>query len=191
MKIETIQKHLKGYFINQVTIGKDHTTQRLCLKLPNNDYEVCGLVQTREGNITAYENCLRQVNYHLLEPQRAIVSLSEILPVIQGDVFEQYKMRQKRINTFKRWLQCVKTESNKYDTDRYIVTWKKRKDYKYGLIQGKELIEIDGAILSNEHKANAVKIDYPKLLKKALQDPLTNQFQSAYDEEVKKYNNIN
>ena len=100
-------------------------------------------------------------------------------------------MRQKRINTFKRWLQCVKTESNKYDTDRYIVTWKKRKDYKYGLIQGKELIEIDGAILSNEHKANAVKIDYPKLLKKALQDPLTNQFQSAYDEEVKKYNNIN
>jgi len=192
VKIETIQKHLKGYFINQMTIGQDHITERLCLKLPNGDYEVCGLVQTREGNITAYENCLRQVNYNILEPQKAIVSLSEILPVIQGDVFEKWKMRQKRIDTFKRWLQCVKTESNKYDTDKYVVTWKKRKETKYGIVYKDSLTEIEGGavLLDNQLKINAVKIEYPKLLRRALQDSLINEHESAYLEEIKRYNKI-
>ena len=189
MKIESIKSELKGYFINRMdfsTDGKD----KLCKKISNTDYMVLDNVETPNGLISAYDNLLAQVNNQILDPSVSICSLSKILPVIQGNIFDSYKARERKIEQHIEWCNCVESEDNKYMEDTYLVKAKKPKGFKYWVVDGAELKEINELLLDDTQKENAKRIKYHKLLLKALQDDLINEYEEQYLEEVKKYHNI-
>lgn len=190
MKIDTIKNHLKGYFINRYEYTDGRISENLCKKIDNSNYEVLEIVKTHKGDLTAYEHCLNQINNQLLDPTLAFCSLSEILPTINANIFEDYKVRENKINKYKKLLECVKTDKNRHINDTYLVYWKKPKGYTYGFAGNDALIEINELLLSDEDIANAVKIKYPKILRSALKDDLTNKYRSSYLEEIKKFESI-
>lgn len=190
MNIEEIKAELTGYFINRVSHNGMTVSETLCKKINNADYEVCDNVETVNGIITAYDNCLIQVNNQLLSPVQSICRLSQILPVIDGSIFEHYKMREKTIEKHLDWCNCVESEENEYSDGKYVVKVKKPKGFKFFLVDGDKLTQIPGEILEENQKENAVRIKYPKLLEKALADDLINEFEEQYLEEIKKYHNI-
>ncbi len=190
MKLNNIKKELKGYFLNRFIYTGDNVTEDLCKKIDDTHYEVLGNVDTPNGVIRAYTNCLNQINNQLLDPGLYVCSLSEVLPVINGNIFQDYYRRAKQIEKHNSWLECVKTDKNKHNNGNHLVKWKDKKFLKYAFVYDKELVEINEILLSDNDKANAVIIKYPKLLRKALKDDLNNEYESAYLKEVKKYKNI-
>ena len=191
MNIEEIKKELQGYFINTIFHNGEKVSESLCKKIDgSNDYEVLRAVNTPKGLVTAYDNCLSQVNNQLLDPSFSICSLREILPVVNGSVFESYKMREKTIEKHIALCQSVETEENEYSDGKFIVKKKQPKGFIYFIVDGDKLTEIPGDLLDDTQKENAVRISYPKVLLKALKDDLNNEFESAYLEEVEKYQSI-
>ena len=190
MKIETIQKHLQGYFINTITHNDLKVSETLCKKIDNKNYEIVPNVKTNYGTISAYSHLLNQCNNQLLDPTISIVSLSEILPTINGNLFEDYRIRQKKINKYKKWIECVRTENNKYVNNTHLIKWKKARYVIYGVVGKDTIEEINDILLSEKEKDSAIAVKYPKLLKSAVKDNLINQFESSYLQEVKKYEKI-
>lgn len=190
MKIDTIKSKLTGYFINRISHNGEKVSENLCKKIDGNDYEVLRAVETPNGLMSAYDLLLNQVNNQILDPSISICKLSEILPVINGNIFESYKQREKIIEKHISWCQCVETEENEYSDGKYVVKVKKPKGFIYFIVDGDKLTEIPGDLLEDNQKENAVRIKYPKLLRKALSDDLNNEFESAYLEEVAKYKSL-
>ena len=147
-------------------------------------------MNTPKGLVTAYDLLLEQCNNQILDPTISIVSLSEILPTINGSVFEHYKMREKTIEKHINWCECVETDDNELTKGRYVVKWKRPKGFAYAIVYDDSLTEINEMLLEDHHKESAVRIKYPKLLLKALKDDLNNEFETLYSEEVKKYQSI-
>ena len=189
MKLEDIKSQLNGYFINRISHNGEKVSENLCKK-NGNDYEVLRPVNTPNGLLSAYDLLLTQVNNMILDPSVSICYLSEILPTVNGSVFEIYKMREKTIEKHIELCQSVETEENEYSEGKYIVKKKQPKGFSYFLVDGDKLTEIPGEILDDTQKEKAVRISYPKVLLKALQDDLTNEFESAYLEEVEKFQSI-
>ena len=131
-----------------------------------------------------------QCNNQHVDPSASINSLSEILPVIYGNVFEAYRMREKTIEKHITWANCVEREENEFQPDKYVVKKKRPKGFIYWIVDGAKLTEIDGDLLDDKLKENAVLIKYPKLLIKALADDLDNEFVEDYKKEVSKYKAI-
>ena len=190
MKLDTIKDQLQGYFINQIQHNNMKVNETLCKKISNTEYLVLDNVNTPNGLVSAMDNLLYQINCQILNPTISIVSLNEILPTINGTVFEHYKMREKTIEKHISWCECVETEANKLSKDRYVVKWKRPKGFAYAIVYDDTLTEINDVLLEDQHKESAVRIKYPKLLLKALQDDLNNEFETLYSEEVKKYQSI-
>ena len=190
MKIDTIKKHLKGYFINRINHNGMKVTEKLCKKIDGNDYEVLDNVNTPNGLVSAYTNCLNQVNANILDPSVSICNLSEILPVIQGDIFEKYKVRQKEINQHRTWQECYKTEKNHYVEDTYLVKWQRPRGIVYGIVGNNAIEEISDVILTDKQKENAVNIKFPNMLLSAIKDNLINEFEEEYLKEVAKYESL-
>ena len=189
MDIKEIKHELQGYFINRISHNGEKVSENLCKK-NGNDYEVLRAVETPNGLMSAYDLLLNQVNNQILDPSISICKLSEILPVINGEVFENYKRREKTIEKHIEWCNCVETEENEYSDGKFIVKKKQPKGFIYFIVDGDKLTEIPGDLLDDNQKENAVRISYPKLLKKAISDRLENEFESAYLEEVEKYQSI-
>ena len=190
MNIDTIKKELDGYFINKVSHNGMKVSENLCKKIDNAEYIVLDNVETPNGLISAYQHCLNQVNANLLNPELSICRLSQILPVIDGTIFEHYRMREKTIEKHISWCDCVERDEYEYQQGKYLCKTKKPKGFKYWLVDGDKITEIPGEILEETQKENAKRIKYPKLLLKALQDDLINEFEEQYKEQVKKYQNI-
>ena len=190
MDLDTIQQHLKGYFINRIEHNEMKVSETLCRKLDNNNYEVLENVKTPAGIISAYDHCLNQVNNQLLNPYIAINSLNEILPTVQGNIFESYRIRENQIEKHIRWCECVETEANKYSDGKYVIKWKKPKGFVFAIVDGDRITEINEILLEDHQIENAVRIKYPKLLQKAIKDDLNNEFEDLYLQEVEIYNNI-
>ena len=190
MDIKEIKHELQGYFINRISHNGEKVSENLCKKIDGNDYEVLRAVETPNGLMSAMDLLLQQCNNQLLNPSLSIRSLSEILEVINGEVFENYKRREKTIEKHIDWCTCVESEENEYSDGKYIVKWKKPKGMIYAIVDGDKLTEIPGDLLDDNQKENAVRIKYPMLLKKAISDSLENEFSSAYLEEVEKYQSI-
>ena len=190
MNIEEIKHELQGYFINTIFHNGEKVSENLCKKIDGNDYEVLRPVNTPNGLLSAYDLLLTQVNNQLLDPSVSICYLSEILPTVNGSVFEIYKMREKTIEKHIELCQSVETEENEYSDGKFIVKKKQPKGFIYFIVDGDKLTEIPGDLLDDTQKENAVRISYPKVLLKALKDDLNNEFESAYLEEVEKYQSI-
>ena len=191
VKLNTIKNHLNGYFINQTTdTYSQQVKETLCKKIDGNDYEVLDNVNTPNGLVSPMVLLLQQCNNQILDPTFSICSLSEILPVINGSIFESYAKRQKEIIKHRKWQKCCRTESNRYAEDTYLIKWKRPKGISYGIVGEGNIVEINELILTDNQKKNAVKISYPNILVKAIRDVLINEFEEEYLKEVEKYNSL-
>ena len=192
MNLETVQNQLKEqkYFINRIVINEDNITETLCKKINDSKFEIVDKVRTPSGEMSAETVLLNQINNQIVLPELPVCSLNEVLPVINGAVFDDYERRDKTIEKHIKWCQCVETEENELSKGRYVVKWKKLKYTIYAIVYDDSLTEINGALLDDKHKESAVRIKYPKLLLKALRDDLNNEYESEYLKEVKKYQAI-
>lgn len=190
MKIDTIKDHLQGYFINRIEQNGMKVSESLCRKIDNSHYEVLPNVKTPNGFIPAYDLLLQQCNNQILDPTISIISLSEILPTINGLAFENYYNREEIIEKHINCCNNVETDDNELSKGRYVVKWKRPKGFAYAIVYDNTLTEINELLLEDQHKESAVRIKYPKLLLKALKDDLNNEFEEQYLEEVKKYQSI-
>lgn len=189
MDIDTIKQNLSGYFINRVDLNGE-IRERLCKKIDGNEYEVLRAVETPNGLMSSSDLLLQQINNQILDPSVSVCSLTEVLPVINGTIFELYNMREKKIEKHISWCNCVESEENELSDGKYVIKFKKGKKINYAVVDGSKLIDIDGDLLDTNIKLNAVQIRYPKLLKVAISDDLNNQYEEAYLQEAKKYNAI-
>ena len=187
----TIQdQFIKGYFINRIEHNGEIVSDKLCRKISNTEFEVLDNIKTPRGLLTANEHFLNQLNNQIVDPTFCICSLSEVLPVIHGQVFEAHRMRERKIEQHIKWCQCVEREDNQFQPNKHVVKWKKPKRVIYAIVDGDKLTEIDGDLLSDQLKEKAVPIKYPKLLRTALKDELNNEYEADYLREVKKYQDI-
>lgn len=190
MKIDTIKNHLKGYFINRIEHTDGRVSETLCRKINNAEYETLEAVKTPSGNVTASVNLLNQINNQILNPSICICSLEEILPVINGRIFDLYEARERKIDKYIKWCSCVESDDNEFVNGKYIVKWKKPRGFGFGIVDGDKLTEIDGDIFDDQQRKSAVFIKYPKLLRTALKDDLINQYEDEYLHEVRRYHEI-
>ena len=192
MKIETIQNHLReqGYFINRVAFDDDNVTENLCRKLDDGDYEVCRNVNTPNGLKSASDLLLEQINNNIILPGLPICSLNEILVVIDGTIFELYKMRERKIQQHIDLCQSVETENNELPKGRYVVKVKRPKGFNYFIVFEDSITEINEVFLEEKDRLNAVRIKYPKVLQTALKDDLNNEYEEKYLQECQKYKAI-
>ena len=190
MKTNTIQNHLKGYFINRIEHNGEIVSDKLCRKISNTEFEVLDNVRTPNGLLTASDHFLNQLNNQIVDPTFCICSLSEVLPVIHGQVFEAHRLRERKIEQHIKWCNCVEREDNQFQPDKHVVKWKKPRGVIYAIVDGDKLTEIDGDLLSDQLKEKAVPIKYPKLLRTAIKDQLNNEYEADYLREVKKYQDI-
>lgn len=192
MNLETVQNQLKEqkYFINRIAINEDHITETLCKKINDSKFEVVGKVMTPSGEMSAEKVLLTQINNQIVLPELPVCSLNDVLPVIDGVVFDDYKRREKQIEQHIKWATCVEREDNQFQPDKHVVKWKKPKKVIYAIVDGDKLTEIDGDLLDDQLKEKAVPIKYPKLLRTAIKDQLNNEYEPAYLREVKKYKDI-
>ena len=150
-------------------------------------------VTTYYGTVQAYKHCLIQVNNQLLSPETAITSLSEILPVINANVFDNFKRRSDQIQRYKDLLAEVRTPSNEISKGKFIIKWKTPRGFKYGIIFNEDVSEVPERILTSQDITTAIPVKYPKLVRKAIKDEakgFKNKYKPAYLEEVKKYHKI-
>ena len=80
MNIEEIKHELQEqrYFINRISHNGEKVSESLCKKIDgSNDYEVLRAVNTPKGLVTAYDNCLSQVN------NQSLINISESLKEIK------------------------------------------------------------------------------------------------------------
>lgn len=192
MQIETIQNHLKEqkYFINRIEHNGEKVTENLCKKLDDGDYEVLRNVNTPKGLISAYDLLMQQINNQIILPGTPICSLSEILPVINGSVFEIYNMRERKIQQHIDLCQSVETEENELSPGRFVVKVKRPKGFNYFIVYDDSITEINEVLLEDKYKEAAVRISYPKVLQTALKDDLNNEYEEKYIQEVKKWKAI-
>ena len=190
MEIDTIKHQLNGYFINRMEYDGDQVFETLCKKIDGDKYETLDNVMTPSGEISASDLLLRQINNQILNPSVCICSLKEILPVINGRLWEVYENREKEIEKHINCCSAVETDDNEFIKGKYIVKWKRPRGFAFGIVDGNKLTEIDGDIFDDQQRKSAVRIKYPKLLIKALKDDLLNHFEDEYLREIKKYNDI-
>ena len=123
-------------------------------------------------------------------PGLPICSLSEILIVVDGTVFELYKMRERKIQQHIDLCRTVETDNNELSKGRYVVKVKRPNGFNYFIVYDDSLTEINEVFLEEKDRLNAVRIKYPKVLKTALKDDLNNEYEEKYLQEVKKYKAI-
>ena len=183
MDLETIKHQLNGYFLNRIEHNGLKVTETLCKKLGAADYMPLDNVKTTHGLV-------RQINAKIMNPNIYICDLKEVLPVINGDIFELWKMRERKIEQHIEICQKVETEENKLSKGRHLVKWKKKGKTVYGIVHEQSLTPVPEELLTEETRETAIKIQYPKILRTALADDLNNQYEAAYQKEVKKFRNI-
>ena len=190
MEIDTIKHQLNGYFINRMDYGGDQVSETLCKKIDGDKYETLDNVMTPSGQISASDLLLRQINNQILNPSVCICSLKEILPVINGRIWELHENREKEIEKHIDCCSAVETDENEFLKGKYIVKWKRPRGFAFGIVDGDKLTEVDGDIFDDQQRKTAVRIQFPKLLRRALKDDMSNQYEDECLQEIKKYNDI-
>ena len=199
MKLDEIKQELKGYFIYRnkqdyelgLRQGNDFR-----LITDNIDY----LSFKDKFSLTPIRYLLMQVNHQLLDPLHYVNDLSDIIPVIDFNIFNEYDNRNAEIEEHKELLnQIVESRS----------IFNRKKDFKlvyvkshnhllqdkeqvgYYVIKDNDVVPIDSALLEDDYISNAVEVKNLDSLKKALKDDLINQYFESYKEEIRKWESLN
>ena len=199
MKLDEIKQELKGYFIY-----RNKQDYELAFRQGNDfkilDKNIDYLSFKDRFTLTPIRYLLMQVNNQLLDPLHYVDDLSEVIPVIDFNIFYEYDNREQEINNHKEIInQIVESRS----------IFNRKKDFKlvyvkshnhllqdkeqvgYYIIKNKEVVPIDSALLDDDYISNAVEVDNIDSLKKALKDDLINQYTEKMKEEQSKWYSLN
>ena len=199
MKLDEIKQELKGYFIY-----RNKQDYELGLRQGNDFRLITDNVEylsfKDRFNLTPIRYLLMQVNQQLLDPLHYVNDLSDIIPVIDFNIFNEYDNRNAEIEEHKELLnQIVESRS----------IFNRKKDFKlvyvkshnhllqdkeqvgYYVIKDNDVVPIDSALLEDDYISNAVEVKNLDSLKKALKDDLINQYFESYKEEIRKWESLN
>lgn len=197
MKLEEIKSELKGYFIY-----KNGTDYELGLK-KGKDFELITdniniLTFTDRFEVTPIRYLLMQINNNILDPSVYVTDLSEVLPIIDFQLFRLYDKRNEEIDRHKALLKKIQESKSifgkKNDYKLISVTshnfLDSNKDQKgYYVIKDSEAVPIDSTLLDDVSKA--VEINHLQDLRKALKDDLNNQYSEIYKEQCRLWDSLN
>ena len=199
MKLDEIKQELKGYFIY-----RNKQDYELGLRQGNDFRLITDNVEylsfKDRFNLTPIRYLLMQVNQQLLDPLHYVNDLSDIIPVIDFNIFNEYDNRNAEIEEHKELLnQIVESRS----------IFNRKKDFKlvyvkshnhllqdkeqvgYYVIKDNDVVPIDSALLEDDYISNAIEVKNLELLRKALKDDLINQYFESYKEEIRKWESLN
>lgn len=198
MNLNEIKEELKGYFIYKN--GRDYELaikEGADFQLITNNINYLGFKET--FTLSPIRYLLLQCNNQLLDPCNYINDLSEVVPVIDFQVFHDYDNRAKQIDIYKKLLNQITGSKSIFN---------RKKDFKliyvkshnhllqeddqvgYYVIKENEVIPINEGLLDKDYISNAVEVKEIDLIRKALKDDLKNEYEPAYLREVKKYQDI-
>lgn len=199
MELDEIKQELKGYFIYKnkqdyelgLRQGKDYR-----LITDNINY----LSFKDRFTLTPIRYLLMQINHQILNPELYVDDLSDVIPVIDFNIFQEYDNRELEINQHKEIMnQIVESRSifnRKKDFKLVYVEshnhlLQDSKQVGYYIIKDSEIVPIDSALLEDDYMDNAVEVKNIDSLKKALKDDLINQYTEIYKEELSKWDSLN
>ena len=199
MKLDEIKQELKGYFIY-----RNKQDYELGLRQGNDFRLITDNIKYLSFkdmfDLTPIRYLLMQVNHQLLDPLHYVNDLSDIIPVIDFNIFNEYDNRNAEIEEHKELLnQIVESRS----------IFNRKKDFKlvyvkshnhllqdkeqvgYYVIKDNDVVPIDSALLEDDYISNAIEVKNLELLRKALKDDLINQYFESYKEEIRKWESLN
>lgn len=197
MKLEDIKQELKGYFIY-----KNNIDYKLAIK-QNNDIkliteDIIYKTLTNEFKITPIRYLIMQINNQLLDPLIHITDLSDVLEVIDFQIFELYDSRNAEIEKHKKLLDQIKESKSIFGRKKdfkliYVKHHNFLDNHKeqigYYVIKDGGVVPIDSALLDNTD--NAVEVTNLQDIKKALKDDLNNEYFENYNAECRKWESLN
>lgn len=189
MKLEEIKTELKGYFIHR----QDHKRE-LAFK-DNNNIELITeeIVYGISDKIVLppMRYLLMQINNQLLDPTVYVTDLTEVLPIIDFDVFNNYDNRENEIRKHKQLLDKIQNSKSIFGKKKgfkliYVdINNKFENERKYYVIKDNEVVNIDSALLDNVD--NAIEVSNIDVVRNALSDNFENFYAEQYKEECKKW----
>lgn len=195
MKLEDIKAELKGYFIHR----KDRTRE-LALK-QNEDFklitkEIEYPTLTGKVTLTPMKYFLMQINQQLLDPTIVVTDLTEVLELIDFNVFEDYDKRESEIKKHKAILDKIQNSKSIFGRKKdfkLIYTESKgiisKGERRYYVIKNAEAVPIDSALLDDT--TNAVEVSNIDVVKNALKDDFENLYFEKYKEQCRKWDSLN
>ena len=199
MELDEIKQELKGYFIYKnkqeyelgYRQGKDFR-----LITDNINY----LSFKDRFTLTPIRYLLMQINHQILNPELYVDDLSDVIPVIDFSVFEDYDNRTDEIARRKELLNQISESKSIFGRkkDNKLVYVKSHnhlyndKEQKgYYVIKNNDVIPVEPALLDDHNLADAVEVKHLDDLKKALKDDLNNHYTEKLKEELSKWDSLN
>ena len=199
MKLDEIKQELKGYFIY-----KDKGVYELGLKQGRNYRLITDNIDylsfKDKFTLTPIRYLLMQINQQLLDPLTYVNDLSEVIPVIDFSIFQEYDNRELEIDNHRELLnQIIESRSIFNRKKDFKLVYVKshnhllqdREQVGYYVIKDNDVVPIDSALLEDDYISNAVEVKNLDSLKKALKDDLINQYTEKYKEEIRKWESLN
>ena len=192
MNLEEIKHELKGYFLYRI----NHSRQ-LALKTGNDFNVITGEIEYRtltdNFKLTPIRYLIMQVNNQLLDPLAYVTDLSEVLPVIDFEVFINYDNRNNEIEKHKQLLETIKESKSifgkKKDFKLIYIKSKREKSADYYVIKEKKVVPIDSNLIDTTE--NAVEVTNIRDVENALKDDFVNGYTEKYKEECMKWDSLN
>ena len=196
MKLEEIKQELKGYFIYRYGRG-----QTLALRDNDNFKLFTEEIEYRtikeQYKISPMYYLVMQINNQLLDPTIHIKGLSEVLPIIDFKVFDDYDSRNLEIENHKQLLNQIKESKSIFGRkkDFKLIYVKKPKSNIYSdtpidyyVIKDNEVVPIDKSLIDDVK--NAIGVISLDEVKKALKEDFTNRYDNNYKRELDKWNSL-
>ena len=199
MKLDEIKQELKGYFIY-----RNKQDYELAFRQGNDfkilDKNIDYLSFKDKFTLTPIRYLLMQVNHQLLDPLHYVNDLSDVIPVIDFNIFYEYDNREQEINNHKEIInQIIESKSIFNRKKDFKLVYVKshnhllqdREKVGYYIVKDNDVVPIDSALLDEDYISNAVEVKNLDSLKKALKDDLINQYTEKYKEEQSKWYSLN
>ena len=139
-----------------------------------------------------------QINNQLLDPLTYVNDLSEVLPVLDFEVFTDYDNRNQDIEKHKQLLDTIKESKSIFGRkkDFKLIYIKKhnfldsnQEQIGYYVIKENKALPINAGLLDNIE--DAVEVENLADLQNALTDDLENQYTEKYKEQCRIWDSLN
>lgn len=198
MKLDEIKQELKGYFIYKnkqdyelgLRQGKDYR-----LITDNINY----LSFKDRFTLTPIRYLLMQINHQILNPELYVDDLSDVIPVIDFNIFQEYDNRELEITNHKEILNQISSSRSIFNRkkDFQLISVKShnhllqdKKQIGYYVIKNNDIVPIAEELLEETYINNAVEVNSIDELRNALKDDLINQYEKNLKEEISKWDSL-
>lgn len=195
MQIEDIKAELKGYFIH-----REDRIRTLAFK-QGNDFKlltdnVTYKTITEQVEVTPMQYLLIQINNQLLNPAIVVTELTDVIELIDFNIFNQYDKRELEIKKHKAILEKIRSSKSIFGRKKdFKLIYVELKDIiakgerHYYVIKDDDAVAIDSALLDDV--GNAVEVENIDDVRKALKDDFVNLYSEKYNEECRKWESLN